>query len=207
MNFVKDIIGPDERLVVVARLHWIYIITGMMWCALFSGIGYYLDTQLWRWFGQNIPDYEQTIWVLRFGADYHLIFWLFAAAGIMFLIMHTLKVLATMIALTTRRLIYKTGWIFVAFEEVELDDIRAEHVHHGFLGRFLNYGQMKIDCRFVGDISLPAVKKPYRLIKAMHVARARLPDQHMPVHHNNPSPKEENQRNHNHNGDKDEFSS
>lgn len=209
MNFIKEIIGADERLMLVARLHWIYIVTGMIWCAMFSGAGFYIDSQLWKWFGQHIPDYEQEIWLLRFGADYHLIFWLFTAAGAMFLIMHTLKVLATVIALTTRRLIYKTGWIFVAFEEVEIDDIRAEHVHHGFFGRFLGYGTMKIDCRFVGDISLPAVKKPYRLIKAIHVARARLP-QLGHTHddsHTNPSPKENHQRNHNGEKSDDEFSS
>lgn len=66
--------------------------------------------------------------------------------------------------------------IFVEVEEIELEEIKGEHIHHGLLGRFLKYGAIDFDCRFIGDVSLLAIRKPYRFIKALHVARSRVVD-------------------------------
>ena len=61
-------------------------------------------------------------------------------------------------------------------EQVDLDDIRAEHVYHGWLGWLLGYGRVRLDCRLVDDVWLPAMRDPYRLIKASHMARMRHPE-------------------------------
>ncbi|MCB9990427.1 MAG: PH domain-containing protein [Rhodospirillales bacterium] len=96
--------------------------------------------------------------------------------GVMIFVIHLLKVIATEIALTDQRLIYKTGLIFVDVKEIDLAEIRSETVHHGLLGRFLRYGEVHLDSRFVGDIYLPAMVKPYILLKDIHAARRKLPD-------------------------------
>jgi hypothetical protein len=85
-------------------------------------------------------------------------------------------VLGTQIALTNQRLVYKTGLLIVNTEEIDLVEIRAETVHHGLLGRLLGYGRIKLDSRFVGDVFLPAVRAPYRLVKAMNTARTHVHD-------------------------------
>lgn len=169
-SFIKNIIGAEERIVLLARLHWIYLMTGLGWLALFTGCGVAIDYFLWHFWGATPPFADVPI------LGSHVSFLLALPGGAFICLLYVLKLWSTEIALTDMRLIYKTGLIFVEVEEVDLVEIRSEHVHHGLLGRFLGYGQLQLDSRFVGDIHLPAVKQPYRLIKAMHNARRKLHD-------------------------------
>lgn len=54
---------------------------------------------------------------------------------------------------------------------MDLEDIRAESVYHGFMGWFLGYGRIRLDCRFLQDVKLPAIRKPYRFVRSSHHAR------------------------------------
>ncbi len=176
MSFVARTIGPDERLIGIARLHWIYIVQGLLWFTGLAIVGGVVDHYLWRYVGYTIPLYRWTLDGLSLDAQNTGITWLFTVGGAYIFLMHLIKVWATEVALTSRRVVYKTGLIFVEVEEVELEEIKGEHINHGLLGRFLRYGTLHFDCRFIGDIRLPAVKKPYRFLKAMHVAKSRLID-------------------------------
>lgn len=175
-SFIRHITGPDERIILLARLHWIYMVMGICWMAALIALGIALDRLLWEHFGSSIPFAIQNVFAFSFDVRTPLMTLLFGATGVMVFLIHAIKMLATEIALTSERLIYKTGLIFVEVEEIDLVEIRAEHVNHGMLGRFLGYGQLQLDSRFVGDIRLPAVKKPYRLLKAMHTTRHKLHD-------------------------------
>lgn len=175
-SFVRHITGPDERIVMLARLHWIYMAEGILWMLAFIVLGLELDAQLWIHFGSSVPFAAQDMFGWQIGADTPVMLYLFGGCGIIIMAVHAIKMLATEIAVTSRRLIYKTGLIFVEVEEIDMVEIRAEHVHHGLLGRFLGYGRINLDSRFVGDIFLPAVKSPYRLIRAMHTARGHFRD-------------------------------
>ena len=175
-SFIRHITGADERIIMLARLHWIYIVSGFFWMLGLLLLGQGLDYLLWVYFGSTVPFSGQEILGIRFGAQTPVMLLMFGGCGIMMFILSLIKALATEIALTNQRLIYKTGLIFVEVEELDLVEVRAEYVHHGLLGRFLGYGRVRLDSRFVGDITLPAIKKPYRLIKAMHTARSRLSD-------------------------------
>ena len=112
-------------------LHWIYILTGLSWMALFCFIGIFLHDLVWRYFGVDAPAYRQEFLIFVFGSRYPWIAALFAVAGLMIAVIHFLKVIATEIALTDQRIIYKTGLIFVNVEEIDLAEIRAEQVKHG----------------------------------------------------------------------------
>ena len=175
-HFLDRVTEKDEKIICRARLHWIYIMTGLLWLAGLAGAGFYLDLLLWENFGTHIPTYRQDIMGLIFGAKYPWLAWMFSAVGVMIAAIHITKVIATEIALTDQRVIYKTGLFFVDVKEIDLAEIRAESVHHGLLGRFLRYGEVHLDSRFVGDIYLPAMSKPYRLLKAIHTARRKLHD-------------------------------
>ena len=67
-------------------------------------------------------------------------------------------------------------------EEIELDDIRAEQIHHGIWGRLFGCGYLNVDSRFVGDILLPYVTNPYKLLRALHKARSKLARDHVFEH-------------------------
>ena len=75
---------------------------------------------------------------------------------------------STHIALTSDRLIYKTGMFFVNVHESALEEIKGEQVHNGFFGRFLDYGFLQIDCRFVENMHLPAIARPYAFLHDIH---------------------------------------
>lgn len=176
MPFARRIIGPDERLVMVCRLHWIYVAQGVCWLALLGAGGFYADARLWDAFGYAIPDYSRDLFGVPVTFWTSPLKWMFTAAGLVFFITYFLKYIASEIALTSKRIIYKHGWLFVELEEIDLDEIKGERVHHGFFGWLLGYGTVFLDCRFIGDTLLPAVRRPYRFLKGVHSARARLAD-------------------------------
>lgn len=175
-SFVRHITGPGERIILLARLHWIYLVKGLLWMAALSGFGKFLDLQLLRNAGATIPLSIQELVNISLDPGLPILFFFLGSCGAVIFLSETIKMLATEIALTNQRLIFKTGLIFVQVEEIDLEEIRAENVNHGILGRFLGYGRVHLDSRFVGDIHLPAVKNPYRLIKAMHARRGKIRD-------------------------------
>jgi hypothetical protein len=172
MSFVaKHIVTADERLIVLARLHWIYLIKGVLWFVMMSAIGIVLDLALFLFAGRAGIDGGIYFDWLPMSWQIHTILAVCVFVGLMVLYMYLLKVMATEVALTTQRVIYKTGLFFVQVEEVILEEISSERVDHGILGRFLGYGKIHFDMRFVGDVDLPAVRDPYRLLRAIHKLR------------------------------------
>jgi hypothetical protein len=175
-SFIKNITGADERLILGARLHWIYIAEGVIWGVAMAAIGSWLDHTLWKYFGSAAPRAGTSFLGLWIGAKTPVLTLLFGGGGAVIFLACLFKMVGTEIALTSQRLIYKTGLFFVDVQEIDLVEIREETVHHGMLGRFLDYGWLKLDSRFVGDITLPAVAHPYRLVKALHAARGHIHD-------------------------------
>lgn len=176
MAYVAKLIGPDERLIGVTRLHWIYVAIGASWFLGLAAAGAVIEYYLWQFFGSNTAIFNSNIFGLQFDAQSYMILKLCLGAGLVVMISCTIKYLATELALTSRRLIYKTGLIFVEIEEIELGEIKGERIHHGLLGRLLGYGSLNLDCQFIGDVALPAIRRPYRFIKAVHQVRSRLMD-------------------------------
>ncbi len=176
MAFAPSIIGPDERLIMICRLHWIYLAQGIAWLILWSVIGFGLDHMLWTYFGNYIPFYNREFMGYFINYWSSPIKWMFVAAGLVFVSSYFLKLISSEVALTSKRLIYKTGFLFVDLQEIELEEVKGEKVHHGILGWLLGYGRIEFDCRFIGDVFLPAIANPYRLMKAVHRARSKLTD-------------------------------
>ncbi len=176
MSFIaKHIVNADERVMYVARLHWICLFEGFLWFASFWAIG--LSFSDWL---AHIQSAQSTLGSFYIG-DFLIaprvtwFFYMMMAGGTFLFMTHLAKLLSTEIALTDQRIIYKTGLIFTETEEIDLHEIRAERVKHGLFGRFLNYGRVYLDCRFVGDVTLPRIRKPYRFLKTMHKIDRTLP--------------------------------
>jgi hypothetical protein len=70
----------------------------------------------------------------------------------------------------------KTGWIFVKAKEINIEEIKGSNIDLGMLGRFLGYGKISLDARFVKDAEVPFINKPYRFARAMNDAQAKLED-------------------------------
>jgi len=168
MAFVERLVGPDENLVGIARLHWIYAIKGILW--FFSSI--IIGGSVQTLFAMYVP----AIMVIG-----NAIFGISIFLGILMCVLLFGKMLFTELGLTTERLIYKRGLIFTDVREVDLEEIKSESVDNGALGRILNYGYLDLDARFIEDLDLPAISDPYRFVKAMNAVRSQIKDDNMRV--------------------------
>lgn len=174
MSYIRKIIGSDEKLIGIARLHWIYIAQGVLWLVaclavvqLFDmSVNYLLSFLPSASENSAIPLLMINSWLRPFA----LILGGFICA------VYVIKALTTEIGMTTRRIIYKRGWMFINTKEIEIEEIRGENLDLGYLGRILDYGYLNLDCRFIGDVSLPAIEKPAQFLRALHKMRAETPE-------------------------------
>lgn len=176
MAYVRKIIAQDERLIGIARLHWIYALRGILWFAIFAGAGWLFDLMINKAMlalGGATDSYlvPAVMTTLSSGV---LLFMM--AGGAMIFFLFVLKILVTEIALSDRRVIHKEGLLFVKVKHIDLEEIRGENLDLGYFGRILGYGYLMLDCRFIGDVRLPAMENPERFLRALHDARAQTQD-------------------------------
>lgn len=173
MSYIRKVIGTNEKLVLLTRLHWIYPLEAVLWFCLITGIGLLIDHYLWAYAGVKAQNYTIDMYFIKFDEQHTPIPWAFGFTGLAVFWPLFLTYISTEIGLTDRRIIHKKGLMMIEVQQVELEDIRGEQVHHGWLGWILGYGRIHFDCRFIDDVYLPATRDPYRLVKAVHTARMR----------------------------------
>lgn len=170
MSYVRKLVGHDEKLIGVAHLHWIYVVRGALWWLLTAAIGAgcsYLiskgafDVSTWQ-----EDDASIYVTLLLNLEAYTFIF--FSACGFIFFLSYLLKYLVSEVALTSRRVVHKEGFFSVHVREVDLSEVMGETVDTGGVGRFFNYGYLFLDCRFIGDVHLPAIPHAEAFLKAIH---------------------------------------
>ncbi len=173
MSYVRTVTGPDEKLIGIARLHWIYIAQGLLWfmaCLAFArltgSVVHHLLATIPDTSAIGIPILTLQSWLTPFALFF----------GAIICSLYVMKVLTTEIGLTDRRVIYKRGWLFVNIKEIDIEEIRGENMDMGYLGRVLNYAYINLDCRFIGDVNLPAIERPTAFMKALHKMRTDITD-------------------------------
>ena len=172
MKHIEKIMAPNEDVRYKTRLHWIVIAEGFAELVLFIAVGLFLDSLFYNFGGLWADMYfnyiVSSLPVIVPFSPFALISF---AVGIGFFINHLIQYFFTIILLTNKRLITKKGMIIVDVDETDLGEVRAEHIHHGFFGYYLGYGFIHLDCRFVDDVNLKAVKDPVKLVNAIKIAR------------------------------------
>lgn len=173
-SFIEKTLGTGEKLILIARIHWIALFIGFLWFAGLTLLGEGIEQITWQYLESRIPETERTIMGYQFGSRGVVLQWFLMILGAMIFISYWIGYETTKIALTDKRVLIRKGLIFVRVQEVDLEEIKSERVDHGLLGRFLDYGTLHYDARFVGDIMLPILARPYRLLRKTHDARTRL---------------------------------
>lgn len=175
MAYVHKIIGSDEKLIGIARLHWIYIIQGVLWFLSFAAIGWIFNMLMARglYALSNSTSFNMPGPLLALSGG---IMTIMMAVGFFIFMFYVLKVVSTDVALTDRRVIHKQGLIFVKSHQIDLEEIRGENLDLGWFGRILGYGSLMLDCRFIGDVKLPNIEKPEQFLRALHNRRANVQD-------------------------------
>jgi uncharacterized membrane protein YdbT with pleckstrin-like domain len=117
MGYVDDHLTKDEIVVARARLHWIVFV----WPALCAGIG-----------------------LLLLSGEAAAAGWLFLALAVLSGVPAALSYATSEFALTTKRVLVKTGWIRRRSFEVLLSKVEGIGVDQGILGRILGYGAVVV---------------------------------------------------------------
>ena len=177
MSYVEKFIDSDEKILTITSLHWIYVVQGALWLLFFIVLGVIANHYLLLYSGSNQAGLaSMSLWSFHSSELKVPVIWIFGTIGLSGLLFMFLMYISIEVGLTNKRILYKKGIIHIQTQEVDLIDMRSESVDHGWLGWLLGYGRLHLDCRFMEDVYLPALAKPYDLVKAIHVARLRHPD-------------------------------
>jgi len=127
MSYVHSVLQPGETVRHTASLHWILYVPGVF--ILIAGV------LVWLF----LPDRSGLI---RFVAV--LVMWACFAAGLLYIIWTWFNAWITEIAVTDRRIIYKTGFIRRKTVEINMEKVESVEIKQSVLGRLLDYGEVDI---------------------------------------------------------------
>ena len=102
----------------------------------------YIDDSLVE--GERLIHRARISWWSQFGLLLLGVVTLVVGVGLVFLIWAWIRVRSTEVAITSRRVIAKTGFVKRHTVEINLDKVEALRVEQDFFGRILNYGTVFI---------------------------------------------------------------
>ena len=166
MSYLTKILRPDEQVLAVGKLHWIIYSPAIAW--LVMGVIFY---------GASEPG---TLHVVRYlvgqpvqiglGKLHHAGVWLFVLCSYISLLhglIISIRRQTTEIAVTDRRVIYKTGMIATHTDEMNMDKIESVLVDQTMMGGLLNYGTVDIRGTGEGLENLRYISSPISLRNAV----------------------------------------
>ena len=122
MGYVERHLLPNEQVLYKTRLHWIlFLKPGLV---LLAGI--ILSAALWQ-----VRD-QPSLWYVG------------AAVGCVWILVHLIELMTSEFAVTTTRLIFKVGLIARYTTELLLSKVESIAVTQSLLGRILNFGDLTV---------------------------------------------------------------
>ncbi len=128
MGYAERVLQPGETIAYRASLHWIIYFVGLV--LILAAIGFAVAAMLLK------------TEAVRLGLMLAALIALFL--GLFQLIRAWIVAVNTEIIVTTRRVIYKTGFISRNTVEMNLDKVESVLVQQGILGRMLDFGTVII---------------------------------------------------------------
>jgi uncharacterized membrane protein YdbT with pleckstrin-like domain len=122
---------------------------------------------------QSLGANERIVKQASFHWSYTLIAILLAltVVGLIFAIPMFIRKATTEIAVTSHRLVKKTGWFSLHTEELSLNNIEGVRVDQGFWGRMLGFGHVRIEGTGVDAVQLPVIADPVGFRAAIETAK------------------------------------
>jgi uncharacterized membrane protein YdbT with pleckstrin-like domain len=130
MSYVKHVLQPDEKIVMVGRLSWI-VYRRAIFYLLFGVVLLVLEQRYWSETGNK-------------QSAMHVTAALFGAATLIAAFHAWLVRFTTEIAVTNKRIIYKRGFITRHTAEMNMDKVATVDVDQSIWGRMLDYGSVRI---------------------------------------------------------------
>lgn len=124
MAFITRVLSDNEKLLGIARVHWIHLAKGALWLVM--------PILAWNILIELLGTYVYPALPAPLSDALHMIlYYAFAGLILMGMVMFWLRAVHFMVAemaLTTKRVIYKTGWLFVQVREVDLEELKAAEI-------------------------------------------------------------------------------
>ena len=158
MGYVAESSIAGEAVQGVGRFHWTYGLGTVCVLVFFVAV----TGVVWR-LGREFAILEpwwMPLPVLGLG--------LFVALG------RTLERRYTEIVVTSRRLVYKRGWVARSMEEIPLERLEQISVEQSFGQRVLGSGRVRLRGMGMGEIVLPVIARPVDFRRAVEGAKAAL---------------------------------
>jgi uncharacterized membrane protein YdbT with pleckstrin-like domain len=145
MSYVNKVLQPGEEIRYRASRHWVAYVPGLA-LHLLAGI---------LWIAAPSSEPWKSIVFLIAGLS--------AAAALILIVQAWFKWWITEIAVTNRRIIYKTGFIRRETNEMHMDKVESVRVDQSILGRLLDYGDVNILGTGEGFEPLKGIDAPLEL--------------------------------------------
>jgi len=118
----------------------------------------YIDDSLIE--GEKIIHRARVSWWSQFGLVFLGILTLVVVVGLVFLIWAWVRVRSTELAITSRRVIAKFGFVKRHTVEINLDKVESLRVEQGLWGRFLNFGTIYVSGAGTAVAPFPDIADP-----------------------------------------------
>ena len=155
MSYIERSLGDGERIVRLARFHWLYSFGA--WLAIIVPIGILLAVVLYA--DETNGD------VLMLGALALIVL------GIVIFLKMMIRKWTTEIGITSHRFVKKTGWVSLHTDEIALPNIEGVKVTQGFWGRVWGYGHLRVEGTGVDAVGLPTIDDPVGFRRAIETAK------------------------------------
>lgn len=134
MSYIEKTLVPGERVVYTTRLHWVVMMGHLILALVLAALGAFLLIYAYR----HQPIQPDTMHILDGGGIAAL------AAGLVALIMGSVRRNATEMAVTTRRVVIKTGLASRRTIETLLNKVETIEISEPAMGRMLGYGSIVV---------------------------------------------------------------
>lgn len=149
-TYLEHILQPGETVRFNGTLHWVIFVPGFVLLVIAAVALVGLAT--------HPAGHITVLWIVAAAA---------LALGILHLISAWIMRLSTEIAVTNRRVIYKTGLVSRRTVEMNMDKVESVDVAQGIIGRVLNYGTVLIRGTGAGLEPLQRIAQPLALRNAI----------------------------------------
>jgi Bacterial PH domain len=164
VRYLTDTLLDGEDVVHVARFHWLYSAWSFCLFGLWAAAGvalFWSPPKYWSWLAPlPQPQLLASLSLVAWGAAICL--WRF------------INMWSTEIAVTSRRLVYKRGWIARHTDEIALNRLEEVNLRQSILGRIFDYGALRLAGTGIGQIELPNIEGPVAFRRALLTAQGKL---------------------------------
>jgi hypothetical protein len=134
MSYIDKSLVPGEKVVFTTRLHWIVMLGHIFGACVLWGMGGYL-----LYYGYAHPEMEFTSrHIMEYGGAALLL------CGLILIFAGSIRRNATEMAVTTRRVVIKTGLASRKTIEMLLNKVETIEVSESGMGRVLGYGSISM---------------------------------------------------------------